>query len=74
MLKLKLWLPPPPIQAAMPKPTTPTTTFATKFAKAFAKTTKKKKKTAFDGLKKFAIIALLKQKNGRMMKTLQMLT
>lgn len=43
MLKLKLWLPPPHIQAAMPKPTTPATTFTTKFAKAFAKTTKKKK-------------------------------
>ena len=44
----------------MPQPTTPATTSATKPAKSFAKTTNKN--SAFDGLSRSDIIALLKQK------------
>ena len=60
------------VQVAMPQPTAAATTSATKLAKSSAKT--KKEKYAFDGLNGPAIIALLKQKNGRIRKKLQMLT
>ena len=56
----------------MPQPTAAATTSATKPAKSSTKT--KKEKYAFDGLNGPAIIALLKQKNGRIRKKLQMLT
>ena len=51
----------PLVQIAMPQPTTttPATTSTTKLAKPSTKT--KKKKSAFDGPSKFALIALLKQ-------------
>ena len=49
----------PPIQAVMPHPTTLATTSTTTPAKSSTKS--KKKKFAFDGLNRFAIIALLKQ-------------
>ena len=50
----------PHVQVAMPQPTTPATTSATKPAKSSAKTTNKN--SAFDGLSRSDIIALLKQK------------